>query len=104
MSNLIGARDSWLKEENPDLYSILRALDGDEEALVWLKNKSLGLWTFTRALAGDKKAVDELAELECQELEYLDGAIALCGQLQWLADAGPKSLWSSRQSRATTGR
>jgi hypothetical protein len=90
MSNLIGARDSWLKEENPDLYSILLSLDGDREALVWLKNKSTGLWVFSRAIAGDKTAVADLAGLDRQELEYLKGMIALCGQLQWLAERSPE--------------
>jgi tetratricopeptide (TPR) repeat protein len=89
MSNLISARDSWLKEENPDLYSILLALDGDADALLWLKNKSLGLWTFSRALAGDKLALAELSTLDEQEREYLQGTIALCGQLQWLAERSP---------------
>ena len=49
-----------------------------------------GALDFHPALDGDKKAVDELAELERQELEYLDGAIALCGQLQWLAERSPE--------------
>jgi len=66
MSNLISARDIWLKEENPDLYSILLALDGDVDALLWLKNKSTGLWTFSRALAGDKTAMAALSDLDPQ--------------------------------------
>jgi len=90
MSNLINERDTWLKEENPDLYSILLALDGDVEALLWLKNKSTGLWTFSRALTGDKAALADLPALDPQELEYLQGSIALCGQLQWLAERSPE--------------
>jgi hypothetical protein len=90
MSNLISARDLWLKDENPDLFSILLALDGDAEALLWLKNKSTGLWTFSRALTGNKAAFAELDDLDRQELEYLQGTIALCGQLQWLAERSPE--------------
>src|SRR4051812_4034927 len=78
MSNLIGPRDGWLKDENPDLYSILLTLDGDSEALAWLKSKSVGLWTFSRALTGDKAAASSLAGLDRQEMEYLQATIALC--------------------------
>jgi hypothetical protein len=90
MSNLISAKDGWLKEENADLYYMLKALDGDAEALVWLENESVGLSCLTRAVAGDKRAASTLKGLDAQELDYLRGSIVNCGQLPWLAERSPE--------------
>jgi len=90
MSTLITTQDFWLKEENPDLYSMLQALDGSLEAQAWLVNKSPGLSVFTRAIAGDKHAPEELEQLDVQELDYVHGAILNCDQTQWLAERSPE--------------
>lgn len=89
MSALITTQDLWLKEENPDLYSILQVLDGSHEAQAWLANKSPGLSVFTRAIAGDKHALEELEQLDPQELDYVHGTIVNCEQNAWLAERSP---------------
>ncbi len=90
MNTLITTQDSWLKEENPDLYSMLQVLDGSLEAQAWLVNKSPGLAVFTRAIAGDRHACEELARIDPQELDYLHGTIINCEQTQWLAERNPE--------------
>ena len=90
MSALITTQDLWLKEENPDLYSMLQALGGSLEAQAWLVNKSPGLSVFTRAIGGDKHAVAELDRLDHQELDYVHGTIVNCEQTQWLAERSPE--------------
>jgi tetratricopeptide (TPR) repeat protein len=90
MTSLITTQDSWLKEENPDLYSMLQALEGSREAQAWLVNKSPGLSVFTRAIGGDRHAEDELEKLDPQELDYIHGTILNCEQTQWLAERSPE--------------
>jgi tetratricopeptide (TPR) repeat protein len=53
---------SWLREEYPDLYYMLRAAEGDAGALGWLSHKSAGLYLFTRALMGDSQASAAIIE------------------------------------------
>jgi hypothetical protein len=89
MSNLIDAKDDWLQEENPDLYHLLKALDGDQASFLWLANQTAGMYRFARALSGDRKAIAALKDLDGQELDYLHGEIFNCGQLQWLAERAP---------------
>jgi len=90
MSNLITAKDGWLKEENPDLFYMLRAMDGADDAFVWLENKGPGLSCLTRALTGDKSAIAALMEIDDQERDYLHGVIVNCGQLPWLTERSPE--------------
>jgi hypothetical protein len=90
MSTLISAQDGWLKEENPDLYHMLKAIDGDAEALAWLENKGPGLNYLTRAITGDRHAAAALKDVDSQELDYLHGAVVNCGQLPWLAERSPE--------------
>jgi hypothetical protein len=93
MTKLIESRDTWLKNENPDLFHMLRALDGDAGALAWLRNESPGLWTLTRALGRDKSALAQLQTLAPAELEYVHGEIVNCGQVEWLAERSPELAW-----------
>lgn len=90
MSSLVIPQDNWLKEENPDLFSMLQALDGSREAQAWLVNKSPGLSVFTRAIGGDKHAAEELEKLDPQELDYIHGTVVTCEQTQWLAERSPE--------------
>jgi len=82
--------DGWLREENPDVYYMLRALDGDEGAFGWLERKSAALYLFTRALAGDKKALKALESAGELDLQDLDATIATCDLDQWLDEKRPE--------------
>jgi tetratricopeptide (TPR) repeat protein len=65
--------DGWLADENPDLYHLLRAADGDAEALAWLRRKDGGLGLFAEALAGDRHALEKLRHLPSLDLDGLFG-------------------------------
>ncbi len=90
MNTLVTPQDGWLKEENPDLFSMLRALDGSREDQAWLVNKSPGLSVFTRAIGGDRHAIEELEKLDPQELDYIHGIIVTCEQTEWLGERHPE--------------
>ncbi len=79
----------WLREENPEIFYILQALDGNDEALPWLQTKSAGLALFARALGGDKKALDALRAGSAADLDDLFVIIRTYDLAHWLADAHP---------------
>jgi tetratricopeptide (TPR) repeat protein len=81
------APDGWLREEHPDLYYMLQAVDGDAEALDWLAYRSPGLQLFTRALAGD---ADALARLDSDDPIDLDD---LFGHLDNSLNGGSWTPW-----------
>jgi len=85
-----GPGDGWLREEYPDLYYMLRAVDGDPEAFGWLELKSRGLALFTRALGGDRKALKTLGSGQGLDLDDFYGTIDNCDVSPWLGDKHPE--------------
>jgi tetratricopeptide (TPR) repeat protein len=85
-----GAGDGWLREDYPDLFHMLRALEGDEGAFVWLENKSAALALFTRAIAGDRKALTGLQASVAVELKDLHGTIDNGDPAEWLRERRPE--------------
>ena len=85
-----GPGDGWLREEYPDLYYMLRAVDGDPEALGWLELKSRGLALFTRAVGGDRKALKTLGSGQRLDLDDFYGTIDNCDVSPWLSDKHPE--------------
>jgi hypothetical protein len=81
--------DAWLKAENADLYWMLRAIDGDGDALLRLESEGRGLALFTRALTGDRKALVALSAGGDLELDYVHGLAVNCQQGGWLAEHHP---------------
>src|SRR6516162_759030 len=51
---------AWLKADDPEIYHLLLALNGDLDALRWLRHRGDGLFLFVEALTGAKEAVDSL--------------------------------------------
>jgi tetratricopeptide (TPR) repeat protein len=84
------AADGWLHKEYPDLYHMLRALDGDSSAFVWLENKSAALALFTRSIAGDRKALGRLQASAAIELKDLHGTIDNEDPAEWLREKRPE--------------
>jgi tetratricopeptide (TPR) repeat protein len=85
-----GPADAWLRDEFPDLYYMLRAVDGDPEAHGWLELKSRGLALFTRALGGDRKALQALESGAAVDLDDLYGTIDNCDVSPWLGGKHPE--------------
>src|ERR1043165_8018873 len=81
--------DSWLKEDNPDLYLILRAQAGDSDALLRLESEGRGLALFALAMAGNRKAQAVLEGGGDLELDYVYGLAVNCQQSGWLAERHP---------------
>src|SRR5947209_15283526 len=84
------ADDTWLREDNPDLYLMLHALAGDADALHRLEREGRGLALFTLALAGNKKALTALEKGGDLELDYVHGLATNCQQSGWLAEHHPE--------------
>jgi len=82
--------DQWLQRESPEVYHMLRALEGDEAALAWLRAKSIALYLFTRGVAGDRKAADALGPNHCLDLDDLFGLICHDGLLHSLEERHPE--------------
>lgn len=80
---------TWLKEDDPEIYHLLRALDGDLDALRWLKHRGDGLFLFVEALTGAKEAVDTLANRPDDKLVDLFDTIAHCDVEEWLSENYP---------------
>jgi hypothetical protein len=80
---------AWLVEEDPEVYYLLRGMEGDREALKWLKHKGEGLYLFAKALDGDRPALDALSSRKPSELADLCDTIAHCDVEQWLEEHYP---------------
>lgn len=77
---------NWLKSDDPEIYHLLFALDGDLDALRWLKLRGDGLFLFVEALSGAKEAVDILESQKTDNLIALFDTIAHCDVEQWLSE------------------
>lgn len=80
----------WLKTDNPEIYHLLRALDGDLDALHWLKLHGDGLFLFVEALTGAKEAVDTLQAQPPGKLVDLFDTISHCEVEEWLSEKQPE--------------
>ncbi len=80
---------AWLEKDDPEIYYLLRSLEGDAEALRWLKHKGDGLYLLAKALDGDKPALQALQSRQPPELAELFDTIAHCDVEQWLDENHP---------------
>ncbi len=80
----------WLKNDDPEIYHLLRALDGDLDALRWLKHRGDGLFLFAEALTGAKEAVDTLQVRPDDKLADLFDTISHCDVEEWLSENHPE--------------
>jgi hypothetical protein len=87
---LSAANDEWLREDNPDVFYILRGLDGDADALRWLDAKAPILGLFTRALGGDRHALAVLRHAPAPGFDELCAVIATFDRGDWLAEREPR--------------
>jgi tetratricopeptide (TPR) repeat protein len=81
---------AWLKSDEPEIYHLLRALDGDLDALRWLKLHGDGLFLFVEALTGAKEAVDTLQNRPSAKLVDLFDEISHCDVEEWLSEKQPE--------------
>jgi hypothetical protein len=81
--------DFWLKEENPDLYYLVHALQGDPEAGEWLEARSSSMSLFAKAAGGDRDALSLLRRQE-GDMDDLVGLVGLSnGHTDWLRTRHP---------------
>ncbi len=80
----------WLKNDDPEIYHLLRALDGDLDALRWLKHRGDGLFLLVEALSGAKEAVDTLEAHPADKLHALFDTISHCDVAEWLRENHPE--------------
>ncbi len=76
----------WLKNDEPEIYHLLRALDGDLDALRWLKLRGDGLFLLVEALTGAKEAVDALENRPAAKLVDLFDTISHGNTDEWLRE------------------
>jgi hypothetical protein len=81
---------AWLKDDDPEIYHLLRALEGDLDALRWLKHRGDGLFLFVEALTGAKEAVDMLQGRPDDKLVDLLDTISHCDVEEWLSENHPQ--------------
>jgi|GEM_PF-2620131 tetratricopeptide (TPR) repeat protein len=81
---------AWLKNDEPEIYHLLLAFDGDLDALRWLKRRGDGLFLFVEALTGAKEAVDMLQDHPAGKLVDLFDTIAHCEVEEWLRERQPE--------------
>jgi hypothetical protein len=81
--------DLWLREENPDLFYLVHALRGDQEASGWLEARSSSMSLFAKAAGGDDEALKLLRRQE-GDLDDLVGLVGLSnGHTDWLRTNHP---------------
>lgn len=76
----------WLKSDDPEIYHLLLALNGDLDALRWLKHRGDGLFLFVEALSGAKEAVETLQAHPVAKLSDLFETISHCAVDEWLRE------------------
>jgi tetratricopeptide (TPR) repeat protein len=89
-ANILETDLAWLKNDNPEIYHLLRALGGDLDALHWLKLHGDGLFLLVEALTGAKEAVDTLQANPPGNLIDLFDTISHCEVEEWLRDKQPE--------------
>jgi tetratricopeptide (TPR) repeat protein len=77
---------AWLKNDDPEIYHLLLALDGDLDGLRWLKRHGDGLFLLVEALTGAKEAVETLQAQPPEKLVDLFDTIKHCDVEEWLSE------------------
>jgi hypothetical protein len=80
----------WLRNDDPEIFHLLLALEGDLDALRWLKLRGDGLFLFVEALTGAKEAVESLEAHPARKLGDLFDTIAHCDVEEWLNENHPE--------------
>jgi tetratricopeptide (TPR) repeat protein len=82
---------SWLLDEHPDLYHVLRALDGEADALLWLEDRGPALHRFALALNGDRTALKAVGTEPGLDWDDVNGLIGLAAKIEdWVEQAQPQ--------------
>lgn len=81
---------TWLHNDDPEIYHLLLALDGDLDALRWLKKHGDGLFLFVEALSGAREAVETLEAQSPGNLLDLFDTISHCEVEEWLSANHPE--------------
>lgn len=81
---------TWLHNDDPEIYHLLLALNGDLDALRWLKNHGDGLFLFVEALSGAREAVETLEAHPSSKLVDLFDTISHCEVEEWLSENHPE--------------
>jgi tetratricopeptide (TPR) repeat protein len=79
-----------LQNDDPEIYHLLLALDGDLDALRWLRHHGDGLFLFAEALTGVREAVDTLQAHPADKLVDLFDTISHCDVEEWLSENHPE--------------
>jgi hypothetical protein len=82
--------DEWLRGESPEVYHILRAVEGDGGARDWLRARSAALYLLTRAVDGERRAAEALEPGHGVDLEDLFGLMCHDALLHYLEDRHPE--------------
>ena len=77
---------AWLKNDEPEIYHLLLALEGDLDALRWLKLHGDGLFLFVEALSRHKEAVETLQAHPADKLLDLFDTISHSDVDEWLRE------------------
>ena len=85
-TTLPARNDDWVRDDSPDVYYMLRGVEGDGEALRWLDAKAPVLGLFTRALAGDRHALAVLRHAPAAGFDELCPVIATFDHPEWLGE------------------
>ncbi|MGH7224084.1 MAG: hypothetical protein ACRELF_12715, partial [Gemmataceae bacterium] len=81
---------TWLHSDEPEIYHLLLALNGDLDALRWLKKHGDGLFLFVEALSGAREAVETLEAQPPGKLVDLFDTISHCEVEEWLSANHPE--------------
>ena len=81
---------SWLHSDDPEIYHLLLALEGELDALCWLKKHGDGLFLFVEALTGAREAVETLEAYPADKLVDLFDTISHCEVQEWLSENHPE--------------
>lgn len=81
---------TWLRNDDPDIYHLLMALNGDLSALHWLKKRGEGLFLLVEALSGAREAIEMLEAHSPGKLVDLFDTISHCDVEGWLSEKHPE--------------
>lgn len=81
---------TWLHNDEPEIYHLLLALNGDLDGLRWLRKHGDGLFLFVEALSGAREAVETLEAHPPAKLVDLFDTISHCEVEEWLSENHPE--------------
>lgn len=89
-TSIIESDLTWLHDDAPEIYHLLRALEGDLDALRWLKKHGDGLFLLVEALSGAREAVETLQAHHAGKLVDLFDTLSHCQVEEWLSANHPE--------------